>query len=96
MRFVLALCYALGMRHEPNLFDPADDDAEAKANVRADDDVRSGRLISHGAVRKWLESWISGKPTPSGASRHLPQKVREGRSRGVDRTVDKLRTGMTR
>lgn len=50
------------MRHEPNLFDPADDEAEAKANARADEDVRNGRLISHGAVRKWLESWISGKP----------------------------------
>ena len=24
------MCYAMGMRHEPNLFDPADDDAEAR------------------------------------------------------------------
>ena len=62
MGFVRALCYAIGMRHEPNLFDPADDEAEARANSRAEDDVRKGRLISHGAVRTWLESWISGKP----------------------------------
>ena len=44
------------LRHEPNLFDPADDEAEARANVRANEDVRSGRLIDHGAVRAWLES----------------------------------------
>ena len=57
------MCYAMGMRHEPNLFDPADDDAEARADARANEDVRSDRLISHGAVRTWLESWVSGKPT---------------------------------
>ena len=51
------------MRHEPNLFDSSDDAAEAKADARAEEDVREGRLISHGAVRTWLESWISGKPT---------------------------------
>ena len=37
--------------------DPA---AEALADARAEADVREGRTISHGAVKRWLQSW--GKP----------------------------------
>jgi hypothetical protein len=50
------------MKAERTIFDASDPDAEAQADARADADVREGRLISHGAVRRWLASWGSGKP----------------------------------
>ncbi len=45
-----------------NLFDSPDTEAEAKSEARAEADVREGRLISHSAVRRWLQSWGSAKP----------------------------------
>jgi predicted transcriptional regulator len=47
---------------ETSLFDR--EDAEAEADARAEADVRAGRLIGHGAVRRWLASWGKGKPLP--------------------------------
>lgn len=38
--------------------------AEARAEARAEADVRYGRLISHGAVRRWLQSWGSADRLP--------------------------------
>ena len=52
------------MKAERPLFETADAEAEAAADVRADADVRAGRLISHEAVRRWLASRGSAKPTP--------------------------------
>ncbi|HEX8624486.1 MAG TPA: hypothetical protein VF782_05335 [Allosphingosinicella sp.] len=52
------------MKAERHLFEPADPEAEADADDRADADVRAGRLISHGAVRRWLGSWGKSKPMP--------------------------------
>jgi hypothetical protein len=49
------------MKIEKTLFDRADPEAEAEADARAEADVRAGRLIGHGAVRRWLASWGSGK-----------------------------------
>jgi len=52
------------MKIEKTLFDSSDDEAESKADARAEADVRDGRLIGHGAVRRWLASWGSAKPLP--------------------------------
>ncbi len=57
-------CYEAGMKSEKSLFDSPDADAEAKSEARAEADVRAGRLISHSAVRRWLQSWGSAKPMP--------------------------------
>ena len=53
------------MTNRPTLFDTPDPQREAEADARAEQDVREGRLISHGAVRKWLSSW--------GTERRLPR-----------------------
>ena len=50
------------MKHIPSLFD--DPEAEAAADARAETDLRDGRLISHGAMTRWLTSWGSGKRLP--------------------------------
>lgn len=52
------------MKIEKTLFDSADNEAEGKADARAELAVREGRLISHGAVRRWLASWGSARPLP--------------------------------
>ena len=52
------------MKSEKSLFDSPDAEAEAKSEARAEADVRAGRLISHSAVRRWLQSWGSAKPLP--------------------------------
>ena len=52
------------MNIEKTLFDSSDAGAEDKADARAEADAREGRLISHGAVRRWLSSWGSAKPLP--------------------------------
>ena len=50
------------MTAEKNLFDSPE--AEAKSEARAEADIRAGRLISHGAARRWLSSWGSDKRLP--------------------------------
>ena len=52
------------MGAERSLFDPEDHAAEAAAEARAEADVAAGRLISHGAVGRWLQSCGRGKPAP--------------------------------
>ena len=52
------------MAQERSLFDRSDAAAEAEADARADADVTAGRLIGHGAVRRWLASWGAGKRLP--------------------------------
>lgn len=52
------------MKPEKSLFDATDPAADAAADARADADVREGRLISHGAVRRWLASWGGDTPLP--------------------------------
>ena len=42
---------------EPSIFDDVDAEAEAAADARAQADVEAGRIISHGAVSRWLASW---------------------------------------
>jgi predicted transcriptional regulator len=52
------------MKIENSLFEREDPKAEAEADARAEADVRAGRLIGHGAVRRWLASWGKAKPLP--------------------------------
>jgi predicted transcriptional regulator len=52
------------MKSKTSLFDTPDAEAEAKSEARAEADIRAGRLISHSAVRRWLQSWGSAKPLP--------------------------------
>jgi predicted transcriptional regulator len=44
------------MKLDKSLFDSADPRAEAEADGRAEADAAAGRVISHGAVRRWLAS----------------------------------------
>jgi predicted transcriptional regulator len=52
------------MKLDKSLFDSADPEAEAEADARADADAKAGRVISHGAVRRWLSSWGAQSPVP--------------------------------
>ena len=52
------------MKPEPSIFDEIDEAAEAAADARALEDIREGRLISHEAVKRWLESWGTDAPLP--------------------------------
>lgn len=49
---------------EASFFDQIDDAAEAAADARALEDIRAGRIISHEAVKRWLESWGTENPLP--------------------------------
>jgi hypothetical protein len=51
------------MKSDKGLFDSPE--AEARSEARAEADISGGRLVSHGAVRRWLESW--------GGARRLPR-----------------------
>lgn len=53
-----------GMTRERALLDTSDPATEAQADARAEADVRNGRLISHEAVKSWLESIGTDKPLP--------------------------------
>ena len=50
------------MKSGRDLFDSPE--AEARSEARAEEDIRDGRVISHGAVRRWLKSWGSDKRLP--------------------------------
>ena len=50
------------MKSDKGLFDSPE--AEAKSEARAEADIAAGRVISHQAVRRWLESWGSAKRLP--------------------------------
>lgn len=50
------------MKADRPLFETTDPEAEAEADDRADADVSAGRLIGHGAVRRWLHTWGTDKP----------------------------------
>lgn len=52
------------MKQDKTLFDAIDPAAEAKADARAEADVRDGRLIGHDAVKRWIGSWGSVAPLP--------------------------------
>jgi predicted transcriptional regulator len=54
------------MNSAKNPFDSsnAESEAEAEVEARAEADVRAGRLISHSAVRRWLQSWGTSNPLP--------------------------------
>lgn len=45
------------MKHEPDIFEAPDDEAEAAALARARADVAAGRVHSHTTVSEWLRTW---------------------------------------
>lgn len=53
-----------GIAQERSPFVDRDAVAEAESEARAEADVAEGRLISHGAVRRWLASWGTGARLP--------------------------------
>src|SRR4051812_22154393 len=55
-------CYDCSMKSEKSLF--GSPEAEARSEARAEADIRDGRVINHGAVRRWLQSWRSAKRLP--------------------------------
>lgn len=55
--------YTIRMKHD-TLFDGTDEAAETKADARAEADVSAGRLVSHGAVKRWLKSWGKAERLP--------------------------------
>ncbi len=52
------------MKHEPDIFDSIDPEAEAASHARGIADLDAGRTVSHEAMVKWLRSWGSGKRLP--------------------------------
>lgn len=48
----------------PSIFDPADDAEEARAIAEAEADIAAGRVISHEAVSRWLQSWGTQNELP--------------------------------
>jgi hypothetical protein len=54
--------YAGPMRSEKSPFDSPE--VEARSEARAEADIAAGRVISQGAVRRWLESWGSAIRLP--------------------------------
>jgi len=56
--------YFVPVASEKSLFDIYDAAAEAAADTRAERDVLAGRLVSHLAVKRWIESWSSTEPLP--------------------------------
>ena len=50
------------MKSDRSLFDSPE--AEARSEARAEADIEAGRVISHGAVRRWLESWRGATRLP--------------------------------
>jgi predicted transcriptional regulator len=52
------------MKHEPDIFDTIDPEAEAASHARGIADLDAGRTVSYQAVVKWLRSWGSGKRLP--------------------------------
>jgi len=49
---------------EPSLFDRPDPAAEEAALQEAEADVKAGRVISHQAVVRWLQSWGTPNELP--------------------------------
>ena len=56
--------YVGTMTRERSPFDTGDPAAEAAADARAEADAAAGRVVSHGAVRRWLASWGTGARLP--------------------------------
>lgn len=56
------------MKPEPSLFEPADDEADARADAEALADIEAGRVVPDAEVAAWLDTW--GTPDEAPAPRH--------------------------
>jgi len=45
-------------------FEPTDDATEDRALAAAEAEIAAGKVISHGAVRRWLLSWGTPNELP--------------------------------
>ena len=45
------------MKPEPSLFDDVSEDAEEAAAREGEADLAAGRVVSHDAMKAWLNSW---------------------------------------
>jgi predicted transcriptional regulator len=52
------------MKPEPSIFDTTDPEADAAADARAEADIEAGRVISHEAMTRWLQSWGTANELP--------------------------------
>ncbi len=52
------------MKHEPDIFDHIDLEADAASHARGIADLDAGRVISHKAMREWLLAWGRGERRP--------------------------------
>ena len=52
------------LSEEPGVFDFADDAADEASMRRGEADFEAGRVVSHGAVKRWLLSLSTGNPLP--------------------------------
>ena len=56
------------MKPEPNLFEDADQEAEAAADAEGLADIEAGRVVSHDEVARWLDTWGTPNEAPPPAS----------------------------
>lgn len=56
------------MKPEPSLFEPADDEADARADAEALADIEAGRVVPDAEVAAWLDTWGTSDEAP--APRH--------------------------
>lgn len=49
----------------PGFEEPAFDPDYDERSAAADADAAAGRVVPHAEVRKWLQSIIDGRPTPT-------------------------------
>lgn len=47
-----------------DIFEPEDDEADAKAIAEAEADVEAGRVVPHDQVRAWLDDLAAGRRRP--------------------------------
>lgn len=53
-----------GFEEQPSVFDVADDEADERATLEGEADIAAGRVISHEAVKRWLQSWGTENELP--------------------------------
>jgi len=49
---------------EPSIFDEVDQAAIEAAEAQGLDDIEAGRVISHDAMKRWLQSWGTNNELP--------------------------------
>ena len=53
------------MKPEPSIFEDVDPEAEAAADAEGLADLETGRVVTHRAMKAWLQSWGTPGETPA-------------------------------